>query len=82
MDARGLAEMLSGMGTRGQFCAERRQRDQHVRRAERVVAFHDNESGRYAYLTRPNNAGRTWSTITPADNDMLAGFVHELLDEV
>jgi hypothetical protein len=82
MDARGLAEMVSGMGARGQFCAERRKRDQQVRRANRVVAFHDNESGRYAYLTRPNNAGRTWSTITPADNEMLTGFVRELLDEV
>ncbi|HEV8561310.1 MAG TPA: ESX secretion-associated protein EspG [Actinophytocola sp.] len=77
MDARGLAAMVSGMGTRGQFGAERR-----PRRADRVVAFHDTPEGRYAYLTKPNNAGRTWSTITPADNAMLAGFVWELLEEV
>jgi hypothetical protein len=82
MDAKGLAAMLTGMGTRGQFGAERRQRDQQLRRADRVVAFHDTPEGRYAYLTRANNAGRTWSTVTPADNAMLAGFVRELLDEV
>jgi hypothetical protein len=82
MDSKALAAMLSGMGTRGQFCVERRQRDQQTRRADRVVAFHDNPDGRYAYLTRPNNAGKAWSTITPADNAMLASFVGELLDEV
>lgn len=82
MDSRALAEMMSGMGTRGQFGVECRQRDQQLRRADRVVAFHDTDEGRYAYLTRPNSAGRTWSTITPADNAMLAGFVRELLDEV
>ncbi|HEU5474042.1 MAG TPA: ESX secretion-associated protein EspG [Actinophytocola sp.] len=82
MDAKALAAMLSGMGVRGQFCVERRQRDQHMRRADRVVAFHDNPDGRYAYLTRPNNAGKTWSTITPADNAMLVGFVRELCEEV
>jgi hypothetical protein len=82
LDAQGLAAMLAGMATRGQFGVERRQRDQQVRRADRVVAFHDNPDGRYAYLTRPNNAGKTWSTVTPADNAMLAGFVWDLLDEV
>jgi hypothetical protein len=82
MDSKALAAMLSGMGTRGQFCVERRQRDQQMRRADRVVAFHDNPDGRYAYLIRPNNAGKAWSTITPADNAMLASFVGELLDEV
>jgi hypothetical protein len=82
MDAKGLAAMLSGMGTRGQFGAERRQRDRQLRRAGRVVAFHDTPEGRYAYLTRPNDAGRTWSTITPADNALLATFVRELLEEL
>ena len=81
-DANTLAAMLSGMGTRGQFGAERRQRDQQVRRADRVVAFHDTPDGRYGYLARPNASGQSWSTITPADNTMLAGWVRELLDEV
>ena len=81
-DANTLATMLSGMGTRGQFGAERRQRDQQVRRADRVVAFHDTLDGRYGYLARPNPSGQSWSTVTPADNAMLAGWVRELLDEV
>jgi ESX secretion-associated protein EspG len=82
MDSKGLAAMVTSMGPRGQWGAERRHRDQQLRRADRVVSFHDTDSGRYAYLTRPNNAGRTWSTITPADNEMLARFIRELLDEV
>jgi ESX secretion-associated protein EspG len=81
-DARILAAMVTGMGTRGQFCAERRQRDQTMRRANRVVAFHDTPEGRYAYLTRPSNDGRTWSTITPADNELLTARVRELLDDI
>jgi hypothetical protein len=81
-DANALAAMLSGMGTRGQFGVERRHRDQQTRRADRVVAFHDTPDGRYGYLARPNVSGQSWSTITPADNAMLAGWVRELLDEV
>lgn len=81
-DANALGVMLNGMGTRGQFGAERRQRDQQTRRADRVVAFHDTPEGRYGYLARPNAGGQGWSTITPADNAMLAAWVRELLDEV
>jgi hypothetical protein len=81
-DANTLAAMLSGMGTRGQFGAERRQRDQQIRRADRVVAFHDTPDGRYGYLARRNRSGQSWSTITPADNTMLAQWVRELLDDV
>jgi ESX secretion-associated protein EspG len=81
-DANTLATMLTGMGTRGQFGAERRQRDQQIRRADRVVAFHDTPDGRYGHLARPSTGGRSWSTITPADNGMLAQWVRELLDEV
>jgi hypothetical protein len=82
VDANGLAAMLGHMTTRGQFGAERRQRDGHLRRAGRVVAFHDNPDGRYGYLARPNASGQSWSTVTPADNAMLAGWVWDLLDEV
>jgi hypothetical protein len=82
VDANGLAAMLAGMTTRGQFGAERRQRDGHLRRADRVVAFHDNADGRYGYLARPNATGQSWSTVTPADNAMLASWVWDLLDEV
>lgn len=77
-----LGAMLTNMSTRGQFGAERRGRDQQLRRAERVVAFHDTPDGRYGYLARRNASGQSWSTITPADNTMLATWVRELLDEV
>lgn len=81
-DATTLARMTEGMGMRGQLGASRRQRDQHLRRADRVVSFFDNQYGRYLYLTKPNNDGRLWSTIAPADNRRLATCVEELLDEV
>jgi hypothetical protein len=81
-DAKSLTAMLTGMGVRGQFGVESRQRDGRMLRAERVVAFHDTPEGRYAYLARKNVDGSAWSTITPADNTMLAACVQELLDEV
>jgi hypothetical protein len=82
VNANGLGAMLTGMGNRGQFGAERRGRDLHMHRADRVVAFHDTPEGRYGYLTRRNASGQSWSTITPADNTMLAQWLRELLDEV
>jgi len=81
-DAKILADMVAGMGLRGQFGAARTQRDQRMVRADRVVAFHDTAYGRYVYLAKPNNDGRMWSTITPADNQRLAMCVQELLDEI
>ncbi|UVS82592.1 ESX secretion-associated protein EspG [Actinokineospora sp. UTMC 2448] len=81
-DAQSLAAMVGGMGVRGQFGAERAQRDQRRARAKRVVAFHDTVDGRYLYLARPANDGRMWSTITPADNARIIASVWELLDEV
>jgi EspG family len=81
-DASTLASMVDGIGIRGQFGAGRVQRDGRATRADRVVAFHDTPNGRYAHLAKPNNDGRTWSTVTPADNRLLAALVRELLDEV
>ncbi|MBC6446739.1 ESX secretion-associated protein EspG [Actinokineospora xionganensis] len=81
-DAQMLGSMVTGMTTRGQFGAERAQRGRRRDRAERVVAFHDTDAGRYLYLTRPSADGRLWSTITPADNARLATCVRELLDEL
>lgn len=81
-DAKTMADMVNGMNVRGQFGASRLQRDQRMRRAERVVSFHDTTRGRYVYLAKPNNDGRMWSTVTPADNRRLATCVQELLDEV
>lgn len=81
-DAQTLTSMLAGITTRGQFGAERRHRDQRVVRADRVVAFHDTPAGRYVDLVKPSPDGRQWCTVSPADNQRLAAFVWELLEEI
>lgn len=81
-EAQELCGMLSGAVTRGQFGVQRLGRDNAVRRADRVVAFHDTEAGRYLFQVRSERDGRDWATITPASNQLLAGRVWELLDEV
>jgi hypothetical protein len=81
-DAKTMTDMLAGMGVRGQFGASRQLRDQRTVRADRVVAFHDTDRGRYVYLAKPNADGRAWSTVTPADNKRIALCVQELLDEL
>ena len=81
-EAQTLTGMLVGITTRGQFGAERRHRDQRIVRAERVVAFHDTAKGRYADLVKPSPDGRSWCTVSPADNQRLASFVWELLEEI
>jgi EspG family len=80
--AQQLAGMLDGMSLRGQFGAERVERDRRVRRAGRVVAFHDTPHGRYLHLVQPSSDGRLWSTIAPTDNQRLASCVWELLEEL
>jgi hypothetical protein len=80
-DSRILADMVTGMGVRGQFGVTRMQRDQRMVRANRIIAFHDTPRGRYAHLAKPNNDGRMWSTVTPADSRRLVAFVQELLAE-
>ncbi len=80
--AQELAGMLLGMVTRGQFGAQRLDRDGRVRRAGRVVAFHDTDAGRYLFQVAPGGDRRDWATVTPADNALLAERVWELLDEV
>lgn len=77
-----LAGMFSGIHTKGQFGAERTGNGRVIRRANRVVAFHDNASGRYLYLTGPSADGRMWATVTPADNSIIATSVWELLEEL
>jgi hypothetical protein len=73
--------MFAGMVGRGQFGAQRAA-GRAMRRADRVVAFHDTERGRYLYLTQPSADGRVWATVTPADNRAVAAAVWELLDQV
>ena len=79
--AQALAGMVAGMTTRGQFGVETAQGAERPRRAERVVAFHDTPNGRYLHLVKPSADRTQWSTITPADNRLLATSVRELLDE-
>ncbi|CCH35496.1 ESX secretion-associated protein EspG [Actinosynnema sp. NPDC047251] len=81
-EAQELAGMCDGMGTRGQFGAERAQAGGPPARADRVVSWHDTPSGRYLHLVRPSSDGRSWSTITPIDNARLAACVWELVHEV
>jgi hypothetical protein len=81
-EAQVLVAMLDGMATRGQFGFERRRRDQRLQRADRVVSFHDTLAGRYLYLARPSTDGRSWSTITPADNFRIMAAVQELVEEM
>lgn len=78
--AQNLSGMFGGMHSRGQFGAQVGN-GSRSRRADRVVAFHDTELGRYLYLTQPSADGRVWATVTPADNATLANAVWELLDE-
>jgi hypothetical protein len=79
--AQALVGMLAGMTTRGQFGVETAQGAERPRRASRVVAFHDTPNGRYLHLVKPSADRTEWSTITPADNRLLATSVRELLDE-
>ncbi|WP_307845750.1 ESX secretion-associated protein EspG [Saccharomonospora sp. NB11] len=80
--AQELAGMLLGMVTRGQFGAQRLDRDGRVRRAERVVAFYDTDAGRYLFQVAPGGDRRDWATVAPADNTLLAERVWELLGDV
>jgi hypothetical protein len=75
--AQELSRMFTGITLRGQFGAERTPKGARRRRADRVVAFHDNEQGRYLFLTKPG-----WATVTPADNARLAMAVGELFDDL
>lgn len=77
-----IAGMVNGMGTRGQFGAESARGAERPIRANRVVGFHDTPNGRYLHVVKPGADGTEWSTITPADNNRIAGSVWELLDEL
>jgi hypothetical protein len=79
--AQALAAMAAGMTTRGQFGVETAQGAERPKRANRVVGFHDTPNGRYLHVVKPSADRTEWSTITPADNRVLAASVRELLDE-
>jgi hypothetical protein len=80
--AQELAGMLLGQAARGQFGVERVGRDGQMRRADRVIAFYDTDAGRYLFQLRRNPDGRDWATVTPADNQLLAQRIWEMLDEL
>lgn len=80
--AQELAGMLVGLTARGQFGVERLGRDGTMRRAGRVIAFHDTDSGRYLVQLGTGADGQDWVTVAPADNQLLSTRIWELLDEV
>lgn len=80
--AQELARMLVGQLGRGQFGVQRTSRDGQVHRADRVVAFYDNDTGRYLMQLGRNADGRDWATVAPADNGLLIQRIRELIDEV
>ncbi|TNC26089.1 ESX secretion-associated protein EspG [Amycolatopsis alkalitolerans] len=79
--AQELAGMMVGMAARGQFGVERLRRDGGMRRGDRVVAFHDTDAGRYLVQLGAGADG-DWVTVAPADNQLLAARIWELLEEV
>lgn len=81
-DAQELAAMFTNIEARGQFGAELTLRDGRIRRADRVVAFHDTDWGRYLYLTRSDGGRAPWVTVAPANNARIAENITELLDEL
>jgi hypothetical protein len=81
-DAQELAGMFANIEARGQFGAERTLRDGRIRRADRVIAFHDTDWGRYLYLVRSEGGRASWVTVTPANNARIVENVEELLDEL
>lgn len=81
-DAQELAAMFTNIRARGQFGAQRTLRDGRIRRADRVIAFHDTDWGRYLYLARAEGGRAPWVTVTPANNARIAENVAELLDEL
>ncbi|MDA3643476.1 ESX secretion-associated protein EspG [Saccharopolyspora indica] len=81
-DAADVAHMANGMGIRGQFGVEASRNRGRPERANRVVAFHDTDHGRYLHVVRSSGDGRRWSTIAPADNARIAEYTRELLAEI
>lgn len=78
-DAVDVANMVSGMGMRGQFGAQVADRDGRAERAGAVVGFHDTAAGRYLHVLRGSGDNR-WSTVVPADNARIAQHVTDLVD--
>jgi hypothetical protein len=80
--AQELAGMYFGMVARGQYGVERSGRDGTRRRGELVVGYHDTDAGRYLTQRAPNAQGRAWITVAPADNQVIAHRVWELIAQL
>ncbi|MGO1053707.1 ESX secretion-associated protein EspG [Crossiella sp. CA198] len=74
--ARKVAHMLGTVRRGGQFGVTVRDRGLGLRRAPRVVAFHDTGQGRYVHVRRDG-----WATITPGGSRQLLAQVRALVDE-
>lgn len=81
-DAALLRTMVTQVRRQGQFGAAARNRWGHRRRAPHVVAFFDTAAGRYLQLRRTAPDGESWSTVSPADNRLLAQQLGDLLADV
>lgn len=81
-DAGILRLMVTKVQRHGQFGASARTRLGHRCRAPHVIGFVDTEAGRYIQMRRTTTDGTAWSTISPADNRLLAQRLSELLTEV
>jgi ESX secretion-associated protein EspG len=80
-DAAVLRDTVAGAKRQGQFGAATRDRWGKRRRASRVIGFFDNENGRYLQTRRPGPDGIDWTTISPADNRLIARELAAILDE-
>ncbi|MCO1575861.1 ESX secretion-associated protein EspG [Crossiella sp. SN42] len=74
--ARKLAHMLGAVLGGGQFGATVRDGRLGLRRAARVVSFHDTPQGRYLHVRRNG-----WATITPGGQEQLLAQVRALVEE-
>lgn len=81
-DAQTLARMADGAGHRGQFGVAAREQGGERHRANRVIGFFDTPQGRYLQFQRANPGESEWSTIAPADHQLLVRQLTELLAEV
>jgi len=81
-DAGVLRDIVLGVKRQGQFGAAARDKWGKRHRANRVIGFFDNENGRYLQLRRPGPDGSEWTTISPADNRLIAHELADVLDEI
>lgn len=77
-----LAELTAMPRLRGGQIAANSRDDLGGRRRSPVLAWFDNETGRYTSRVRPGGDGHQWITVAPADTVALRQRVGELLADV